>query len=152
MTVLAFSDEMSIPRGVGAVVTNRQRTRFFVQQKDAEYPDYPLGYSFFGGGVEGEEQPRAALERELVEELGRAATLLPQPTVPVVDSILEPPGVHYYLFELEVEDTVLDRLAEAEVFEGERGVVVCRSELLELAFIWGLGRIVRMYLDAVVAV
>lgn len=146
MSAVSESDH----RGVGVVATNRARARFFVQQKDASYPQYPLGYSFFGGACETDETPAVALARELGEELplvSMRALLEAEPRL-VGTWRVGPTRYAFHLFEAEVADDTLDDLARAPVFEGERGVVVTRDQLAALPFIWGLGAVVVPYLDS----
>ena len=137
--------------GVGALVTNAGRTRFFVQQKDATYPRFPLAYSVFGGAREVGERLEQALARELREELGDAAQrLLDADSVHVLTTRVSPEGAEdfdYSLFEIVVDDAQLDALAEVPVLEGERGAVVTRAELPRLPFVWGLEAVVEAYLD-----
>ena len=137
--------------GVGALVTNPARTRFFVQQKDATYPRFPLAYSMFGGAREPGEGVSEAVARELREELGASAEALLQPAgglAHVLTTRVESGGFDYTLFEIVVADAQLDALAEVPVLEGERGAVVSRVELGALPFVWGLEAVVRAYLDA----
>lgn len=118
--------------GVGALVTNASRSRFFVQQEDASHPRFPRGYGVFGRAREGGESPARALARELEEELGTA-----------VATEVEPAGFRDSLVEIVVADQHLASLATVSVLEGERGVVVERATLTDLAFIWGLEQVLR---------
>ena len=137
--------------GVGALVTNAGRTRFFVQQKDASYPRFPLAYSVFGGAREPGEDLGEAVARELHEELGASARgILDAGLVHVLTTRVEPAegdAFVYSLFEIVVDDARLDALVEVPVLEGERGAVVTRAELARLPFVWGLEAVVRVYLD-----
>jgi 8-oxo-dGTP pyrophosphatase MutT (NUDIX family) len=138
----------NVHHGVGIIVRNHAATRFYIQQKDAEYRLHPLAYSFFGGAVETGETPLDALARELAEELGAAAhpLLAGRPTL-VSENYVGPTRFHFSLFEVVVDDTVLDALAHTPVFEGERGAVVGREQLCSLPFIWDLEQVARAYLD-----
>lgn len=136
--------------GVGVIVRNRAGTRFYVQQKDAEYRPYPLAYSLFGGASEAGETPAQALARELVEELGDAS----EPVLAAGPSFVEehrvgPRRFRFCLFEAVLDDAALDLLAEARVLEGERGCVVSREQLRSLPFVWGLEAVVCAYLDGI---
>jgi 8-oxo-dGTP pyrophosphatase MutT (NUDIX family) len=136
--------------GVGVIVRNPAATRFYVQQKDADYRPHPRGYSLFGGAVEPGETLEAALARELNEELGAAAQLLLAAGPALVsEARLGPSEFHFSLFEVVLDDTQLDALARAPVYEGERGVLVSREQLRELPFVWGLAAVVLAYLDQV---
>jgi len=132
--------------GVGVIVRNHAATRFYVQQKDADYRPHPRGYSLFGGAVDPGEAPGEALARELLEELGEApsaALLAAGPTLVADHGQL---GFRFSLFEVVVDDALLDRLATTAVLEGERGAVVDGAELTSLPFVWGLEAVVRDYL------
>ena len=129
-------------------MTESSRGRFFVQQKDASYPRFPLAYSMFGGARESGESPAQALARELGEELGPAAAgLLEAGPVHVLTTAVHPWGFRYSLFEIVVRGEQLEALAEVPVLEGERGRVVARAQLPKLPFVWGLEQVVRAYLS-----
>jgi 8-oxo-dGTP pyrophosphatase MutT (NUDIX family) len=138
---------MTRHHGVGALVTNPARTRFFLQQKDASYPRFPLAYSTFGGAREAGESPEAALARELGEELGEAlaAALIHAGPREVLTTTLAA-GFRYTLFEIVIADERLEALAAVEVLEGERGAVVSRAQLTTLPFVWGLEAVIAAYL------
>lgn len=133
---------------VGALIANAARTRFVVQQKDRDYRPHPRGFSCFGGAIEPGEVPGDALARELAEELGEAmaAQLLAAALREVLRMRVEPAGFEFVLFELIVDDALIDDLAEHPVLEGERAVVVERGQLLALAWVWGLEQVVAAYL------
>jgi len=138
---------------VGVVVCDRMRTRFLVQQKDATYPRFPLGYSFFGGALEPGESPGEGVERELREELlePAASAVIASLREVAFEGTVEPgvDGVrpfHFTLFEAVLAPTELERLAALPVHEGLRGAVVDREELARLPFVWGLGAVVTSYL------
>src|SRR5690606_24049468 len=116
--------------GVGLIVANLDGSQFYVQQKDASYPRFPLGYSLFGGACEPGEAPNEALARELVEELGDAGQNLVAAGPRLWTSLtVGPTHFRYSLFELRITDEQLELLGRAPVYEGERGVVVSRAEL-----------------------
>jgi 8-oxo-dGTP pyrophosphatase MutT (NUDIX family) len=139
---------MSPHSGVGALVTNQARTRFFVQQKDTNYTPHPMGYSFFGGAVDAGESTDVAIVRELREELGDAAEALvvAGPTLQFVE-VVGPAGFDFALYEVVLADEVLEGLANVPVHEGERGALVERAQLAQLPFIWGLEQVVARYLS-----
>lgn len=133
-------------RGVGLVVTNRARSAFFLQQKDEAYEPHPLGYSFFGGAIEAEEDPLQALERELHEELGSlATTLIDVGPKHVLTMEVPPHGFTFSLYEVVLPGS-LALLDGVEVLEGKRGAVIMRNALSEIDFIWGLSAVMNRYL------
>jgi len=133
--------------GVVAIVTNPERSRFFIQRKDAEYRPSPRGYSLFGGAIEDGEDPAEAITRELAEELGPGAARLAAPA-PVFIGRTMAAGFLLSLFEIVVDDDTLGALADAPVFEGECGVVLDREALLTTPLVSGLGAVVSEYLEA----
>lgn len=134
--------------GVVALVTNRERTRFFIQQKDESYPAFPLGYSLFGGAIEAGERPDEALARELREELGEAAErLLAAEVTCVLPARPLAGGFVVSLFEVVLEGEGIEALAEVPVLEGKRGVVLDREALGRMTLVWGLHELVEAYLE-----
>lgn len=134
--------------GVVALVTNAARTRFFLQQKDEHYRPFPLGYSLFGGAVEDGEELVEALARELREELGAAAQgLVEAGPVPVLTRRAMSEGFVLSLFEVVLDEHVLESLGEVAVLEGKRGVVLSRAALRSTPLIWGLEEVVLAYLE-----
>lgn len=138
----------STHEGVGVLVSNHSRTRFFVQRKDASYPRFPRGYSLFGGACEPGESPEQALVRELHEELGRSRAAALETAGPRLSAThtLGESRFTFSLFEACVGDDELDRFASEPVFEGECGTVVDREQLAGLAWVWDLGAVIDAYL------
>lgn len=133
-------------RGVGLVVTNPARSHFFLQQKDEAYEPYPLGYSFFGGAIEPDEDLTTALHRELREELGQLAKSFIDAGPNHVLTMDLPAGFSFSLFEAVLPGS-LALLHGVEVLEGKRGVVVARTRVDQTPFIWGLEEVMRRYLS-----
>ncbi len=57
---------------VAAALILNERNEVLLQKKDAEYPWFPNKWCMFGGWIELNEEPKNALDRELLEELGLA--------------------------------------------------------------------------------
>lgn len=137
---------MSRHRAVGLVATNRARSHFFLQQKDEHYEPHPLGYSFFGGAIEHDEDPAVALERELREELGKLAdTFIDADPSHVLTMEVPPHGFAFSLYEVVLPGS-LSLLHGVEVLEGKRGAVIARGEVAHTPFIWGLEHVMERYL------
>jgi len=141
---------MSGHRGTGVIVRNESKSRFLVQEKDADYVPCPGCFSFFGGAIEAGETPDEALWRELAEELdptavqllGRSARQVFQGTIPAGgDSNFE-----FTLFEIVVQDRVLDSLASRPVREGLAARVLSRQSLEEVHLVWNLSTARDAYL------
>ncbi len=125
----------------GAVVsiTNRERTLFYLQQKDEEYwiPENRLRYCFFGGGVKRGENELEALQRELLEEFDeRSALVISKNSKKLFDAhfknILNEP-YKISLYESVLEDEFLRELPNLPVKEGI-GRLVKREGILQIPF------------------
>ncbi len=132
--------------GVGAIITNPERSLFFVQQKDETY--YPAEYvghfSFFGGSAEEGETAYDALVRELREELPAGSLIVPR-TRPIREfSIDTKISYEFSLFAAVMHESMLHKLAETPVNEG-RGMLVSRERLLHSPFVYGLEEVARNY-------
>ena len=132
--------------GVVAIITDPERARFVLQQKDADYRPSPRGFSFFGGAVEPGEALAEALDRELREELGGVAERLIAAGSRHVLTETVSPGFELSLFEIVVAPDVLDTLAASPVLEGERALLVDREGLATTRLIWDLDTLARRYL------
>jgi 8-oxo-dGTP diphosphatase len=64
----------AVPKQVVAAILVRNDGRLLVCQRTKHQP-MPLKWEFPGGKIEADEEPRAALHRELEEELGIRATI-----------------------------------------------------------------------------
>ena len=65
--------------GVGLLISNSNRSRFYIQLKDATYPipKWRGACSFWGGAVESEDKnEEAAVWRELREEIPQALNII----------------------------------------------------------------------------
>ena len=57
-------------RNVAAIIFTNERGEVLLQKKDLGFKRWPGRWSFFGGGLEGNEDPAEALKREIKEEIG----------------------------------------------------------------------------------
>lgn len=134
-------------KGVGLIIGNASKELFFVQKKDKDYPvtKWVDGFSFWGGAVEeNDPSPYEALIRELKEEL---TIDLDYPKIQFVQEFLVKSDRIYtfYLFELLVDDKVLQTLNQQTVKEGHADLVT-RADLLTQNWIWGLEQVIAAYL------
>ncbi|MFK7798649.1 MAG: NUDIX domain-containing protein [Aureispira sp.] len=135
-------------KGVGLIIGNTTKDLFFVQKKDQNYPitKWIDGFSFWGGAVEENDKSLyEALIRELQEEL---TTALDYPNIQFVKEFLVKSDRNYtfYLFELLVDETVLQRLQNQEVKEGNADLVT-KTTLLTQNWIWGLEQVIFQYFN-----
>ena len=75
---------------VGCIILSHDQ-RIVLQERDANCPKFPGRIATFGGGLEGNETPLQALQRELQEELGASVF----PHEPIALGILTEPDTHY---------------------------------------------------------
>lgn len=135
--------------GVVLVLTNPNRTHFLLQRKDANYPHFPRGYSFFGGALEDCESEEVGLERELVEEF-------PEDVFPLLAGHRQrifsgPIHTDSFHFEISLFETILSlkqlkEIATSPVLEGESADLIQREELAQVSFVWGLEQLVPVIL------
>ena len=59
-----------IERNVAAIIFTNKRGEVLLQKKDLTFKRWPGRWSFFGGGLEQNENPAEALRREVKEEIG----------------------------------------------------------------------------------
>lgn len=126
-----------------AFIRDRFCEKFIVQRKDDTY-SRPRAIALFGGAIEPEEYDDVAIERELLEELGRTTC-----------DMLRHAGLRRFgwvgpfsVFEIVVDDDVIEAIAAQFVFEGERAEIAMRHELLDLPWLDELRPVVDAYLRA----
>jgi len=152
---------MTKHRGIGGLITNPDRTLFYLQQKDELYRHHPLGWSFFGGEQDGDETAKEALLREFKEELHADARdlLEDQMRRRRITAVFE--GVvsgtskatqissefEFTLFEIVVADPTLLALTKLPSYEGRGGLLVGRDVVSKLDWIWGLEDVFKNYLE-----
>ncbi|MDF1665208.1 MAG: NUDIX domain-containing protein [Planctomycetota bacterium] len=138
--------------GVVLVLTNPERTHFLLQRKDASYPHFPRGYSFFGGALEDGETEEAGLQRELAEEFSEEVrVLLRTPRRRRFSGWIETEQFRFKisLFESTLSHDQLQTIASMPVLEGESADLIAREKLNGLAYVWGLEQLVPVLLGPV---
>jgi 8-oxo-dGTP pyrophosphatase MutT (NUDIX family) len=142
-------------RAVGIIITNPDRTKFYIQQKDETYYiiRYRLHYTFFGGAIEDGESEEEALKRELNEELDESVIDLMYKKLKKLGSfsftnILKKECL-YTLFESIISDEDLDFISNKKVFEGKRGVLISRDKIRNIDFFSELKNILEKYLSEI---
>jgi 8-oxo-dGTP pyrophosphatase MutT (NUDIX family) len=136
--------------GVGVLFVDPLRGLYLLQQKDAHYLPCPYGFSLFGGAVEPGETPEQAAYREVGEELNpnlAAEAFRSAPSAVFAGELTEGgQSWHMTVLEQRVDSGFFDRLASSPVREGRGSVVVERSALRSLKWIWRLDRALEAYL------
>ena len=140
---------MTIPNGVGVIITNPDRTLFYLQKKDETYQfeHFRGWYSFFGGSLDLGETKIEALVRELKEELSQVPACTVIPTLEErgdFDVECSTNIFQFTLFESVQPDVYMRLFDHFKVHEG-RGKLV-RREDVSLDFVHGLGSVMQWYL------
>ena len=140
-------------KGVGLLISNRTRTRFFIQQKDEQYP-YPVWRgccSYWGGAIEEDDANElAAVDRELEEEIPESLTILSKLEKINIGRFKVPTDNSTFwltVFEVLVTDKQLDEIPKIKVLEG-RGVLFSREEALQQTWIWNTDFIFHDHLQS----
>ena len=137
--------------GVGIIITNKKRNKFYFQQKDETYwiKQYRLKYSFFGGGVEQKESAREALKRELYEELESVAAkiILNNYKEVFISRLVNIFGENckHFIFEAILSDEEFEKITRLPIKEGKRGKIFSKQELTENDFFIGGWKILENY-------
>lgn len=136
--------------GVGVVITQPDRQRFLVQEKDDAYPfpEFRRKYSFIGGEKEAGEHPNEAVVRESREELrGRKVEQVVSSMERLFDlTVRSKHGPYYFsLYESVVSPRSLERLVAAGLNEGI-GHLVSLEKFRQLPWVWNLDQAVNLYL------
>jgi len=137
-------------KGVGLIITNKNKTHFFVQQKDENYPvkKWAGCYSFWGGKIENTDNSKLdALKRELVEEIENVIDF-ESSAINFMKSfeIICDRNFEFHLFELLLEDELFSELQNATIMEGY-GVTLTTDEVKNGKWIWCLEKVVDNYLE-----
>ncbi len=138
--------------GVGIIVTNETRDKFYVQQKDEEYwiKEYRLKHCFFGGGIELNEKKLNALERELNEELtnGVAEVIYKNSKEIFNTSFVNTLGqsCKYFLYESILTEKRLRDISKRPVMEGKCGILIKRENLNEYNFFNETWKLLEQYI------
>jgi len=131
----------SFHKGVGLIICNSAKTKFFIQQKDDLYPieKWRNTFSFWGGAMEKSDiSEKVALIREITEELFPPEMVL-QKNWKYVDNynITGDANFIFSLFELKVNDAELIEISKINVKEG-KGKLMYLNEINTSTWIWNL--------------
>lgn len=136
-------------KGVGLIITNKDKTHFFVQQKDENYPikKWAMCYSFWGGKIEESDGSLVeALNRELAEEIDGMFDFEPLKINFVNEyTVYCDKTFVFSLFELILDDEILDQFKRAEIREGY-GKLITLDELKNGKWIWCLEQVVAQFI------
>ncbi len=142
-------------QGVGVIITNEDRTKFYFQDKGDSYPivRYQNCLSFFGGRLDkiNGEGIDGALKRELEEksELGDYWGNIVYDAAEELDTVKVRVGLGTYnitIYEAVLSNEQFDDLVDAPTGSEGIGVVVPKDELLRHKYIWGLEGVLHTYL------
>ncbi|MBR9706022.1 NUDIX hydrolase [Candidatus Pacearchaeota archaeon] len=141
--------------GVGAIITNSDKSLFYVQEKDEEYrfKEFIGCSSFFGGGIEKDDKNEfEALKREINEELPTVSNILFNGAIKKVDAFIIKHGEENFtftLFEIIIPNEELLKFENISPTEG-RGKLLKLQELQKQKWVWNLQVAINKYLEKVV--
>lgn len=137
-------------KGIGLIIGNRNRDKFFIQIKDNEYPikKWIGAFSFWGGGIEASDiSELEALRREIIEEIEPADFILNHEWKRIDSFIVESePAFHFTLYEMLIEDHEFDEFNHVSINEGF-GTFAFHTDLLEREWVWGLKSVFQKYMN-----
>jgi 8-oxo-dGTP pyrophosphatase MutT (NUDIX family) len=138
-------------KGVGVIITNNKRDRFYLQQKDNTHPvpQCRLKFCFFGGAVEDGEDELSTIKREINEEISSdAAEIISKKAKRLFESsfvnIIDVPTT-FVFYESVLSDKELLEISDMPVSEG-KGLLVGIKDLYLLPFLIDLEHMLRRYL------
>jgi 8-oxo-dGTP pyrophosphatase MutT (NUDIX family) len=143
-------------KGVGVIITNNSRSKFYLQQKDNTHPipKLRLKYCFFGGGIKKGEDELSALKRELSEELNKEASeiivnkskrLFESSFIDIINNYMT-----FIIYESKLTKTEFYEIVSVPVLEGKGGFIAKRKDLFLLPFIIDLEHMLRKYLGMII--
>jgi len=131
-----------------AIITNKERNVFYMQQKDETYfrTEYRLMFTFFGGKIEDSENPNEAIQRELLEEFDSKVAEIIIKNLKFVFSIpyenkKEPKK--FQIFESILSNEEINLISKTKIKEGKKGLII-KKESIESTQIIPL---IKMVLD-----
>ena len=139
------------PLAVGAIITNPNRSKFFIQVKDSEYSikKWRGAYSFWGGAIELEDKNHlSALTREIKEELPQIAQKLINGKIKNIGDYSVKSDIDYgfRLYEITISNNELEKLYNHQPKEGNSKLIT-RKQLLSNNWISNLEVIINDYLS-----
>lgn len=126
---------------VGAIIQNRDAA-FLLQKRTHDAPSFPLHWSLFGGIVDQNETPAAAIRRELDEELRLTDSLIS--SFSLVQQNSQPNGTEQFIFHIVTTATLQDLTLR----EGDSMAFVSEHELFERQFAFNIETVLREFLSA----
>ena len=141
---------------VGVIITNPERTRFYLQKKDDTHPvlEFRNKYAFFGGLVEKEEEKEHALKRELEEEMEEEAASIIAANINFLFEIVitrqqgpkKGTKINYIIFESVLPNNVLTDISKKPIKEGKSGEIIDLENLPKFPLIYSLSQVLKRYL------
>ena len=131
--------KLQTPKFVGAIIEN-EKSEILLQKRDARAPTFKNCWTLFGGKVETGETPRAALLRELAEELSLTSNLISKCKV-IQKNVQNNDSVQYVFL---VEITA--KLADLKLKEGVEMKFINRKNLFKRKFAFNIREVLKTYL------
>jgi len=125
---------------VGAIIEN-PKYGFLLQQRDEKASSYPLCWTLFGGKVEEGEKPKAALFRELKEEINLTQRLIT--SCKKVQRNIQNADAVQYIYYVQTKA----RISELSLKEGKQMQYLNRSNLFDRKFAFNIGKVLRSFFD-----
>jgi len=135
-------------KGVGALITNTERSHYYIQQKDETYPikKWRGAYSFWGGALEtSDASEEVGLLRELEEELNWQ----PSSAFHKIGNFMVESDHNFPItvFEILLSPIELNKLAAHTIPTEGNGIYIAKEQLLSSPWVWDLDKVLRQYLE-----
>lgn len=144
-----------VKQGVGVLITNENKSKFFLQVKNETYPhkEFVNKLSFWGGRVERGEELDQALHRELQEELHDDSYKIIQNKIKRLKTYtiktrkgIFPLKYNFTFYQATVTDSEIEFISSKPVYEG-LAKTISLEEFRNSQFIWNLDIVKQDFLE-----